>query len=41
MFERLSRLYQEGKIDEVGLMNAIKRGWITKEQAQEIISSTL
>lgn len=38
MFERLKRLYNEGKIDETGINNAVNKGWITQEQAQEILN---
>lgn len=37
MFERLKRLYRNGEINENGLENAVKKGWITKEQMDEII----
>lgn len=37
MFERLKRLYNEGRIDEAGLENAVKKGWITEEEKQLII----
>ena len=37
MYERLKRLYKEGKIDEQGIRNAVNKGWITEEQAAEII----
>ena len=38
MFERLKRLYAEGKINETGINNAVAKGWITQEQADEIIN---
>ena len=38
MFERLKRLYSEGKIDESGLQAAVDKGWITAEQKQEIMN---
>ena len=38
MFERLRRLYREGKIDEEALENAVVKGWITEEQKLEILS---
>ena len=41
MFERLKRLYDTGKLDEAGIQNAVLKGWITAEQAQEIISPTV
>lgn len=37
MFERLKRLYEQGKIDKAGLKKAIEYGWITEEQMKEII----
>ena len=36
MFERLKRLYDAGQLDETGIENAVKKGWITQEQADEI-----
>ena len=39
MYERLKRLYNEGYASEAMLRNAVKRGWITDEQMQEIIDS--
>ena len=38
MYERLKRLYQEGRLDEQGLENAVARGWITEEEKQEILA---
>lgn len=38
MFERLKRLYSEGKIDETGINNAVNKGWITQEQVDEILN---
>ena len=32
MYERLKRLYQEGRASEAMLKNAVKRGWITDEE---------
>lgn len=37
MFERLKRLYRNGEINENGLEKAVQKGWITKEQMDEII----
>jgi len=37
MFEYLKELYQEGRISEAGLDNAVSKGWITEEQKQEIV----
>ena len=39
MFERLKRLYQEGKITKDELHKAVDKGWITEEQYKEIIDS--
>ncbi len=36
MFERLKRLYTDGKITQEGINNAVT--WITQEQANEIIN---
>ena len=36
-FERLRRLYREGRIDEHGLDAAIEKGWITEEQKERIV----
>ena len=38
MFERLKRLYEEGKIGEANINNAVTLGWITDEQADEILN---
>ena len=38
MFERLKRLYADGKITQEGINNAVAKGWITQEQADEIIN---
>ncbi len=39
MFNRLKRLYLEGKIGEEELNSAVQKGWITEEQKDEIINS--
>lgn len=39
MYETLLRLYQEGRLNEVGLKNAVSKGWITEEQKQEMMSN--
>lgn len=39
MFEVLKRLYQEGRLTEQLLQNAITRKWVTEEQGQEIRDS--
>lgn len=37
MYETLKRLYQGGKMTDAQLNNAVKKGWITADQAQEIV----
>lgn len=37
MYERLKRLYHNSEITENGLEKAVQKGWITKEQMDEII----
>ena len=37
MYERLKRLYIEGKITEEGLTEAVKKKWITEEEKEMII----
>ena len=36
MFDTLKRLYSDGKLTDTGLENAVAKGWITQEQADEI-----
>lgn len=36
MFETLKRLCESGAIGETQLENAVKKGWITEEEMQEI-----
>ena len=36
MFNRIKRLYDEGKLDKQGVKNAVEKGWITPEQYEEI-----
>lgn len=38
MFERLKRLYNAGKLDEAAIRNAVAKGWLTEEQAAEILA---
>lgn len=38
MFERLKRLYDAGLLDEAAILNAVKKGWITQEQAELILA---
>lgn len=39
MYETLLRLYIQGKLTEVGLNNAVTKGWITEEEKEKIIKS--
>jgi hypothetical protein len=39
MFNTLKRLFSLGKIDTAGIDSAVSKGWITKKQAKEIITS--
>lgn len=39
MFDLVARMYRTGKIDEAGVQAAVARGWITQDQADEIIDS--
>lgn len=36
MFERIKRLYSEGKLTKTAVNAAVKKKWITKAQAAEI-----
>lgn len=38
MFERLKRLYNAGKLDEAAIRAAVAKGWLTEEQAEEILN---
>lgn len=38
MFERLKRLYNAGQLDETAIQNAVAKGWLTAEQAEEILN---
>lgn len=37
MYERLKRLYNEGRLTQEELHNAVDKGWITEEQYIEIV----
>lgn len=37
MFERLKRLYQSGQLNESAIQNAVTKGWITEEEANNIL----
>lgn len=39
MFEIIKRNFLAGRIDEAGVQNAVKKGWITEAQAAEILST--
>lgn len=36
MYETLKRLYEADRLSEGQLANAVKKGWITQEQANEV-----
>ncbi|WP_154665999.1 XkdX family protein [Paenibacillus pinihumi] len=36
MFENLKRLWEEGKLTEIHLNNAVIKSWITPQQRDEI-----
>lgn len=38
MFERLKRLYEEGRLNDKGIENAVMKGWITEDQARAILT---
>lgn len=38
MFERIKKLYREGKLTEAGVYAAVEKGWITQAEARAIIS---
>lgn len=38
MYATVRRLYLQNKIDESGLDNAIKKGWITPEEKKKIMA---
>lgn len=37
MFERLNRLYHEGRIDKNGLLKAVEKGLISAEEYKKIV----
>lgn len=39
MYKRLKKLYEEGRITKAGLQNAVKKGWITDAEMEEILKS--
>lgn len=36
MYATIKHLYSIGKLSDKGLTTAVKKGWITKEQAEEL-----
>ena len=36
MFDRLKKLYDNKRLTQAGLKNAVKRGWITREEYETI-----
>lgn len=39
MYNKLKRMYLEGRLDEQMLANAVTKGWISEEQRLEIIQA--
>lgn len=39
MYERLKRLYLTDRLTDAALQTAVKRGWITDEEKEEIIEA--
>ena len=39
MYERLKRLYLADRLTDAALQTAVKRGWITDEEKEEIIEA--
>ncbi len=37
MFASVKRLYDEGRLTETGLDNAVSKGWITTEEKTQIM----
>ena len=37
MYERLETLYNEGRLNESGLANAVTKLWITQEEYDQIV----
>ena len=40
LYDRIKKLYDEGKLDEAGLDNAVAKGWITAEEKALIMGVT-
>lgn len=38
MFNTVKNLYLSGKLSETGVRNAVKKNWITSEEADRILS---
>lgn len=38
MYSRLKRLYEQDRLTEDGLQNAVAKGWITEDEKAEIIA---
>jgi len=39
MYDRLLKLYLQGRLTEAQLQNAVTKGWITQEEYERIIAS--
>ena len=38
MYQTIKRLYDTGKLTVEGVQNAVTKGWITNDQANEILN---
>ncbi len=36
MYKRLKKLYEDGRLTKTGMKNAVKKGWITEAEYEEI-----
>lgn len=36
MYKRLKKLYEDGRLRKTGMKNAVKKGWITEAEYEEI-----
>lgn len=41
LFDTVKRLYEQGKLTEVGVSNAVAKGWITEDEKLVIVPDTI
>lgn len=41
MYETIKRLYDTGRLSEAGVERAVKKGWITEDQASNILGGQM